>query len=60
MSRYRSMLRVFGALHRRGIAKTRRDFAAYKVVKLPAKPPEQVHRTTGITDLTGVSIRFSR
>lgn len=55
-SRYRSLLRIFGAPHKNGAAKARRGFAVYRVVKLLAEQPERVYRKTDIADLTGVSM----
>jgi hypothetical protein len=50
------MLKIFVAPHKKGDANTRRGFAVYKVVKLLAEQPQQVYRTRGIADLTGVSM----
>jgi len=55
-SKYRSMLKIFGAPHKKGDAKTRRGFAVHRVVKLLAEQPEQMYRTTDIADLTGVTM----
>lgn len=54
-SKYRSLLKIFGAPHKKEDAKTRRGLAIYRVVKLLAEQPQQVYRTTDIADLTGVS-----
>jgi len=55
-SKHRSLLKIFGAPHKKGDAKTRRGLAIYRVVKLLAEQPQQVYRTTDIADLTGVSM----
>ena len=54
-SKYRSMLRIFGAPQRSGSAKIRRGFAIFSVVKLLAEQPDQTFRLTDIADRTGVS-----
>jgi len=55
-SRYRSMLRVFGATNKPRNARSRRGFAVYKVIKLLAENPRKIYRKADIAECTGLPV----